>query len=747
MGWATGTDLLTRGIPSSPQMPPWTAVLQGMLGLAILILSARLSPMWVIVGRALAVAAGAVAVVFLVLIATNRSSSLDLLWFPDAVRSLPDTWPGRRPSPTASSSILVLAIAAAVMWLERTWVRVFWLVALPAALVMPMVALLAQVFNVVPLKGQAIQSVVSVVLLVAATLLARPDRNPLAWLLKRPDRVTLIWMAGILAGLPILVGISRLVFVAVGASPGTERVLSLAVGTLGVGAAAFYFFQHEQSLLLEKEHRAEVEMRYGILANNVGDVISHLRGKQVVWVSPSVELAFGWPTGQWIGADLFQRIHTDDRDRLAATLDEAASGRSAVGRYRVCTAEGSFRWVEARVGPYLDAEGNVDGALAAVRIIDEQVEAERRVRADRERFEAVVANSPSAISVRDLEHRYSLVNDAFCQLFGQKSVDDVIGQTEEGILPPDVLKRSRLRVVGLLAGESFVEEETVKLGKQDISVMTQRFPLRNPAGVVTELVTMRTDVTHRKNFEREAAERVRWEERIWSAIGDGRLLVYSQPIVDIATREAVAEELLVRLQASDRDVILRPAEFLPECERYGLIPLIDRYMVGRAVDLALTGRKVSVNITGQTIGDPAVMGEILRTLAEAGPDATDKISFEITETIALASLELAKSFSQSVHDLGCRVALDDFGTGYGAFTELRNLNLDALKIDQSFVRDMLEDRDDERVVKTIVFVAQEYGLATVAEGVVSEALLERLTELGVDRAQGFFFDVPKPVEW
>ena len=82
-----------------------------------------------------------------------------------------------------------------------------------------------------PLKGQAIRSVVSVVLLVAATLLARPDRNPLAWLLKRPDRVTLIWMAGILAGLPILVGISRLVFVAVGASPGTERVLSLALGT------------------------------------------------------------------------------------------------------------------------------------------------------------------------------------------------------------------------------------------------------------------------------------------------------------------------------------------------------------------------------------------------------------------------------------------------------------------------------------------------------------------------------------
>ena len=138
-------------------------------------------------------------------------------------------------------------------------------------------------------------------------------------------------------------------------------------------------------------------------------------------------------------------------------------------------------------------------------------------------------------------------------------------------------------------------------------------------------------------------------------------------------------------------------------------------MVGRAVDLALTGGKVSVNITGQTIGDPAVMGEILRTLAEAGPDATDKISFGITRTVALASLELAKSFSQSVHDLGCRVT-GRLRHRVQGLHQLRNLNLDALKIDQSFVRDMLEDRDDERVVKTIVFVAQEYSLATVAEG-------------------------------
>lgn len=747
VGWATGIDLLTRGIPSSPQMPPWTALLQALLAAAVLVQVDGSSPVRVAIGRTLAGAAGIIAAIFLVGFLTRTASPLDLLLFPDAVRDLPDAWPGRRPSPTASSSILLLSIALAVMWLDRPWTRRVWLVCPPLAMVMPMVALLAEVFGVVPLKGQAIPSVVSVLLLVFATLAGRPDRNPVAWLLARPDRVTLVLMGAVLAGLPILVGLSRLVFLAAGASDDAERVLSLAVGTVGVGAAAFYFFQHEQSLLMERRQRAEAELRYGILANNAGDVISHLRGEEVVWVSPSVESAFGWTPRQWMATELRERIHPDDRDSVAATMDEVARGRSVAGRYRVRTADGSFRWVECRVGPYDDADGKPDGVLSAVRVIDDQVAAEMRVKADRERFEAVVAKSPSAISVADLDDRYTLVNGAFCQMFGQASVEDVIGRAEEAVLPPEVLKKSRLHMVGLLAGESFVDEESIEVGREALSVVTQRFPLRNSAGAVTEVVTIRTDVTHRKNFEREAAERTEFEDRIWSAIAEGRLLVYSQPIIEIATGAPVGEELLVRLRAADSEVVLRPVEFLPECERFGLMPVIDRYMVGRAIALAAAGRRVSVNVTGQTIGDSAVMAEILRTLASCGPDTADRILFEITETIALASLEVARTFSRSVRDLGCRVALDDFGTGYGAFTELRNLNLDALKIDQSFIRNMLEDPEDERIVKTIVFVAREYGLTTVAEGVESEALLERLAELGVDRAQGYFIGMPEPVEW
>jgi len=356
-----------------------------------------------------------------------------------------------------------------------------------------------------------------------------------------------------------------------------------------------------------------------------------------------------------------------------------------------------------------------------------------------------VANTPSAISVRDLQHRYTMVNEAFCQLFGKTAVEDVIGKTEDEILPPAALECSRRAAVRILTGKHLIEEESITRGEETISVMTQRFSLHNSAGETTELVTIRTDITHRKRIEHETTERALWEERVWAAISYGTLLVYSQPIVDIATREKVAEELLIRLGSVGSDAILEPNEFLPQCEKYGLMPVIDRYMVGCAIDLARTGRAVSVNITGQTIGDPTAMSEILEALTAAGPDATDKIHFEITETIAIAAPKTAKVFSQGMRELGCRVSLDDFGTGYDAFTELRNLHLDILKIDQSFVQHMLEDAADERAVKTIIVVAKAYGLTTIAEGVESEAVLEKLAELGADRAQGYLFSKPQPI--
>jgi len=172
--------------------------------------------------------------------------------------------------------------------------------------------------------------------------------------------------------------------------------------------------------------------------------------------------------------------------------------------------------------------------------------------------------------------------------------------------------------------------------------------------------------------------------------------------------------------------------------------MIDRYMVERAISLAAAGRRVCVNITGQTIRATTVLDEIVAALAGAGTAVTGNILFEITESTALGSPAIAGAFSRSMKSVGCRMALDDFGTGYGTFTELRHLDLDSVKIDQSFVKTLLTGDDDERVVTSITLVARLYGLTTVAEGVESEAVVERLAELGVDRVQGYLFGMPRP---
>ncbi len=543
----------------------------------------------------------------------------------------------------------------------------------------------------------------------------------------------------------------RWIFLGVGVNAAAERALSITVSTVVVAGLVFYLIHRQQKLLLETRQlisqSADTEGRYRLLADNAVDVVAHVRGSDVVWISPSVQAALGWPPEHWIGTDFSHRIHPDDRDDVLRKLQTVTRDTSVVVRCRVHNADGGYHWVDAHGRPYVDSEGNIDGVITATRIVDEQVEAERQLKADRERFEAIVRNAPSAVSVHDLQFRYTLVNDAFCQLFGMGSPSGVIGHTLTGVLPPDALERSRLAATRMLAGESVFEEESISRGPDSIPVVTQRFPLRNSAGAITELVTIRDDVTHRRKAEQEAAEHALWDERIRTAIADGRLLVYSQPIVDIATRETVEEELLVRLRDTDTEQILTPDEFLPQCERHGLMPAIDRYMVARAIELARSGRHVCVNITGQTIGDTTAIGEILEVLAIAGPETTGKVLFEITETTALASPAVAEAFSIGMKTVGCRMALDDFGTGYGTFTELRSLDLDSLKIDQCFVQNMLADRDDERIVKTIAYVARQYGLTTVAEGVESEATLNRLAELGVDRAQGYVFSRPKEIIW
>ncbi len=441
VGWATAIDRLTRTDPTWPQMMPWTALWLAALGAAILAQSGHPSRRCVWAGRGLALVVGALAGITLVEYATGWSSGLDLVWFGDAVRTSQQTWPGR-PSPQTAASVLLLAAAVALIRVDR-WIRAVWPACIAAGGAIPFVTVGAYLFGALalvgysPSTGQALMTAFALLLLAAATSLARPDRFPLAWLLARPDRRSLVRLAGILAAFPIVVALARPIFLGLGLGEHAEWTFSILLGTVVVGAITFLFIQREQRLLIEKElvskQRADAEMRYRILADNAVDIIVHLRGNEVAWVSPSIEAALGGPAQRWIGSGFGRDIHPDDLDSVATALQRVAAGESVIQRFRVRSLDGGYRWVDGHGKPYVDAEGNTDGLIAALRLADDQVETERRLER-LARFDTLTGLANRAETMGRLESELQQLLPAgvyvgilFCDVDHFKEINDTWG--------------------------------------------------------------------------------------------------------------------------------------------------------------------------------------------------------------------------------------------------------------------------------------------------------------------------------
>lgn len=242
----------------------------------------------------------------------------------------------------------------------------------------------------------------------------------------------------------------------------------------------------------------------------------------------------------------------------------------------------------------------------------------------------------------------------------------------------------------------------------------------------------------------DVTERKQAEDRLRRALSDDRLIAYAQPIAEPNGRIA-QEELLVRMLAEgDSDEILVPADFLPLAERSGLIVAIDRWRAERAIQLAATGRPAEVNLSAVSICDDQLPADLAAALEHAGAGAANVV-FEITETAAVEHMDAARDFVERLSRLGCRFALDDFGTGFGSLTYLRHLPVQYLKIDGAFVRDLISSPEDQRMVRSIVGMAGQFGLRTVAEGVEDADTLAMVRDFGVDLAQGFGIGRPKPL--
>ncbi|HEX6137193.1 MAG TPA: EAL domain-containing protein, partial [Casimicrobiaceae bacterium] len=234
-----------------------------------------------------------------------------------------------------------------------------------------------------------------------------------------------------------------------------------------------------------------------------------------------------------------------------------------------------------------------------------------------------------------------------------------------------------------------------------------------------------------------------WVHRLHRALAEDRLCLFSQPMRAMHSPGADVrhEELLVRL-IDEQNELIPPIAFIPAAERYHLMPSIDRWVIRTAfrvlAERRAAGKAIgtyAINVSGTSIGDDQFLDYVRENFARFRiPHAA--ICFEITETTAVTSLSKAADFIGALREPGCRFALDDFGVGVSSFTYLKQLPVDYLKIDGSFVKNMLHDPVDAAMVEAIHRIGRVMGKQTIAESVETAATLDALRSVGVDYAQG-----------
>jgi EAL domain-containing protein (putative c-di-GMP-specific phosphodiesterase class I) len=237
-----------------------------------------------------------------------------------------------------------------------------------------------------------------------------------------------------------------------------------------------------------------------------------------------------------------------------------------------------------------------------------------------------------------------------------------------------------------------------------------------------------------------------WKSRIVEALENDLFELAFQPIAALIDGEVHHFETLVRMRYRDGTTLM-PGNFIPTAEQFGLIGKVDRAIVRKALrhlatlppELSSVG--ISINLSGMSVGDEEVFNLIESELKKTGLNP-QRITFEVTETAACEQMARATEFIARIRQLGCQISLDDFGVGFSSFSYLKNLHVDILKIDGSFIRDLAKSRDDQLFVKALVDVARGMGIRTVAEFVETAGTVELLRRLGVDYVQGYYVGRP-----
>lgn len=250
-------------------------------------------------------------------------------------------------------------------------------------------------------------------------------------------------------------------------------------------------------------------------------------------------------------------------------------------------------------------------------------------------------------------------------------------------------------------------------------------------------------------FARRQSE-LDWVAHVQLAIAEDRLLLYAQRIKPLRGEDRLQYEVLVRM--IDRDGRLYPPSyFLPPLERYGQVMILDRYVLASTLEQISRDTRhllsldlCHINVSAQSIADPQFR-QFAAAQLDRHPGIAKKICFEITETAVIGNLTDACLFIEAMRSRGCCIALDDFGSGLSSFAYLKSLDVDILKIDGAFIRDLGKDNVDLALVRSMSQVGHALGKRTIAEWVENETAMKKLNEVGIDYVQGYAIHAPAPL--
>jgi len=245
---------------------------------------------------------------------------------------------------------------------------------------------------------------------------------------------------------------------------------------------------------------------------------------------------------------------------------------------------------------------------------------------------------------------------------------------------------------------------------------------------------------------------IQWLRQLQEALHESKFMLALQPIIATGSKtvSGPSVEVLIRMP-DDRGRSSNSADFLQSAERYQLMPQIDRWVINAVLAAINSGeikiasnRSCAINISGQTLGDEGFLDFVVGALDHSGV-APGSICFEVTETAISTNVQYAQRFIEVLHGIGCEFSLDDFGSGLGAFSSLKHLPIDYLKIDGTYTRNLATDQVNREMVTAMIRLARTMDFRVVAEQVEEQEDFDWLREVGVDFVQGNFIDPPAPL--